>query len=222
LCQEAVAKARAIDFPLGLIPALDVLGRVSLDLGDAAAARSTFAESLTLTDDLGDQVGLARALTGFAGLALVEGDQRRALRLVGAAEELRKACLSPLSPAERADLDRRLDPARRLLGDDTVESLINDGRALRTEEALELARATPAIRERSATQDILTAREHEIAVLLGRGLSNREIGERLSITRRTVAAHVEHILSKLGFASRTEVGVWAAEHGLLSPEALVN
>jgi DNA-binding NarL/FixJ family response regulator len=37
------------------------------------------------------------------------------------------------------------------------------------------------------------------------------------ITQRTVAAHIEHILNKLGFASRTQVGVWAAEHHLVEP-----
>jgi len=37
------------------------------------------------------------------------------------------------------------------------------------------------------------------------------------ITDRPVAAHVEHILDKLAFASRTQIGVWAAERGLLVP-----
>jgi DNA-binding NarL/FixJ family response regulator len=47
------------------------------------------------------------------------------------------------------------------------------------------------------------------------GRSNRQIGEALVITERTVAAHVEHILDRLGFASRTQIALWAAEHGLL-------
>jgi DNA-binding NarL/FixJ family response regulator len=51
--------------------------------------------------------------------------------------------------------------------------------------------------------------------LLARGLSNRQIAERLMITERTVAAHIEHIHGKLGFASRHQVGAWAAEHGML-------
>jgi DNA-binding NarL/FixJ family response regulator len=43
--------------------------------------------------------------------------------------------------------------------------------------------------------------------------------EELVITQRTVAAHIEHILNKLAFASRTQVGVWAAEHRLISEMA---
>jgi ATP/maltotriose-dependent transcriptional regulator MalT len=45
-------------------------------------------------------------------------------------------------------------------------------------------------------------------------LTNRQIAEQLVVTQRTVASHIEHILEKLGFASRHQVGVWAAEHGL--------
>jgi len=60
----------------------------------------------------------------------------------------------------------------------------------------------------------LTRREREVAGLIAHGLSNRQIGARLVITDRTVAAHIEHILDKLAFTSRTQIGVWAAHHGL--------
>jgi DNA-binding NarL/FixJ family response regulator len=52
-------------------------------------------------------------------------------------------------------------------------------------------------------------------MLLTRGLSNRQIGAQLVITERTVVSHIEHILEKLGFASRHQVGAWVDEHGLL-------
>jgi class 3 adenylate cyclase/HAMP domain-containing protein len=63
----------------------------------------------------------------------------------------------------------------------------------------------------------LSAREAEVAAVIARGLTNRQIAEELLITERTVAAHIEHILTKLDFASRTQIGVWAAERGLLAP-----
>jgi predicted ATPase len=45
-------------------------------------------------------------------------------------------------------------------------------------------------------------------------LTNRQIAERLEVTERTVAAHIEHILDRLGFASRHQVAPWATENGL--------
>jgi DNA-binding NarL/FixJ family response regulator len=54
------------------------------------------------------------------------------------------------------------------------------------------------------TQD-LTAREREIAVLLGRGLTNRRIATELSISEHTVANHVRKVLKKLGVHSRAQI-----------------
>jgi DNA-binding CsgD family transcriptional regulator len=68
-------------------------------------------------------------------------------------------------------------------------------------------------RDASASKDdLLTRREREVADLLANGSSNRQIAAQLLVTERTVASHVEHILAKLGFSSRTRLGVWAVEH----------
>lgn len=64
----------------------------------------------------------------------------------------------------------------------------------------------------------LTARELEILHLVASGSSNLEIGERLYVSRRTVSTHVEHILAKLGCASRTELAAKAVDEGLLLVE----
>ena len=56
----------------------------------------------------------------------------------------------------------------------------------------------------------LTRRELEVARLVTRGLSNREIGKSLVISERTVDAHVQHILNKLGFNSRAQIAAWVA------------
>ena len=56
--------------------------------------------------------------------------------------------------------------------------------------------------------EALTAREREIASLIARGLSNRQIAEQLVISQGTVEVHVKHILGKLGFTSRKQVGEW--------------
>ena len=69
----------------------------------------------------------------------------------------------------------------------------------------------------------LTAREAEVASLVAHGCTNRQICEELVIAERTVECHVSNICAKLGFRSRTQVAVWAAQHGLIhgTPPATV-
>jgi DNA-binding NarL/FixJ family response regulator len=65
--------------------------------------------------------------------------------------------------------------------------------------------------------DPLTARERDVAGLIGNGQSNREIAACLVITEATVEVHVKHILNKLGFRSRSQVAVWAVAHKVSKP-----
>ena len=66
----------------------------------------------------------------------------------------------------------------------------------------------------SPTEDPLTTRELEVLRLVARGLSNREIGERLCISESTVRVHVSNILSKLHLANRTQATLYALQEGL--------
>jgi len=68
----------------------------------------------------------------------------------------------------------------------------------------------------------LTARELEVLHLLAEGLSQKEIAAQLVISSKTVAAHAQHILGKLGVHSRTQAVAHAYRRGLLNgaqPEA---
>jgi DNA-binding CsgD family transcriptional regulator/tetratricopeptide (TPR) repeat protein len=56
----------------------------------------------------------------------------------------------------------------------------------------------------------LSAREFEVAGLVAAGLTNRQIAERLVLAPKTISAHIEHILAKLGAARRTEIAAWCA------------
>ncbi len=58
--------------------------------------------------------------------------------------------------------------------------------------------------------ELLTAREREVAVLVAAGLTNKDIAARLVVSKRTVDAHVEHILGKLGYNSRVQVAALAS------------
>jgi two-component system response regulator NreC len=64
-------------------------------------------------------------------------------------------------------------------------------------------------------QTVLTPRETEVLRLMALGHTNREIGEQLSLSVRTVETHRAHIQQKLGLGSRPELTRYALEHGLL-------
>lgn len=96
---------------------------------------------------------------------------------------------------------------------------------LRSTELLEpfqtaLERLLPAQREPTEAQaakrayEGLTARERDIASLIARGLTNRAIAESLTLSERTVEAHVSNILAKLTLTSRAQIATWATERGL--------
>jgi DNA-binding NarL/FixJ family response regulator len=53
---------------------------------------------------------------------------------------------------------------------------------------------------------------------VARGMTNREIAGQLYLSIRTVEVHVDHILSKLGFRTRTQLAAWAHEEGLLAQD----
>jgi len=62
----------------------------------------------------------------------------------------------------------------------------------------------------------LTDREVEVLRVLARGLSNREIGDVLVVSPRTVQHHLASVYDKIGVHSRAGAAVFASEHGLLS------
>jgi DNA-binding CsgD family transcriptional regulator len=57
----------------------------------------------------------------------------------------------------------------------------------------------------------LTAREREVARCIGLGLTNRQIAKELGISDRTVGAHVQNILNKLGATNRAQIATWSAQ-----------
>ena len=62
--------------------------------------------------------------------------------------------------------------------------------------------------------DRLSRREREVAALITRGLTNRQIADALVIGERTVHTHVANVLVKLDLTSRTQIAAWGVEQGL--------
>lgn len=70
----------------------------------------------------------------------------------------------------------------------------------------------------AAVEEPLTGRELEVVRLVSRGLTNREIAERLVISERTVRTHISRILDKLNLINRTQVALYALRRGWASLE----
>jgi non-specific serine/threonine protein kinase len=122
----------------------------------------------------------------------------------------------------QASLEKSVAATRAGLPAATFTALWGEGRAMTLEQAIEYAlakapsQADPRGRRRrgGTMADSLTAREREVAMLVARGLSNREIASRLVITKRTAEGHIQGIFTKLGFNARSQIAAWAVEQGL--------
>jgi len=119
--------------------ALADLGKLACDEADCMRARSLFEESMVIFGELGDIRGVARLLEGFVGLALMQNQPERALRLAGAANALRKEHGVPLPPDEEMRLQRRLEPIRQAMAESTGAATWSDGESMPIERAIEYA-----------------------------------------------------------------------------------
>jgi predicted ATPase/DNA-binding CsgD family transcriptional regulator len=213
--EDCVGQCQDLGFRSLYGRASTLLGITRIDVGDLAGARRALDEGIAAALELGDRWVVSICLGGFAGHAAKTGRPRMALRLAGAAEGYAKDNEYSIPAPMRERTEKWIAPVRASLGAAAV-ALIEEGRGLRVEEALAYARANaPEEAWRSGPSRNLTRREHEVATLVAEGLKNRDIARRLFLSVRTVDAHVDHILTKLGFDSRSQLVAWAYEQKLL-------
>jgi DNA-binding CsgD family transcriptional regulator len=218
LMQEVVARTRAHGDPWELAWALTEAGRIATLQGDHGRALALQREAVHLRRGLRDTLGLVWSLESLAGAVSGQGQAARAARLLGAAEAARDRLGVPLQPQEQASHERTVAAARAALDEETFAALCAEGRAMARDEAIDyaLADAEPPPQERPSREQAspLSPRELQVAALIARGHTNRQIAAALVISERTVGTHVEHILAKLGVASRAQIAVWAVERGV--------
>jgi non-specific serine/threonine protein kinase len=121
---------------------------------------------------------------------------------------------------------RRAFEAARTIADDLAARVPDDALRARFAAGLdELIPSAPApspSRKAKAAFGGLTRREREVAELIAHGKSNKAIAHALGIGERTVEGYVAGALSRLGFASRTQLAAWAVEKGLLGAPGSAN
>ena len=215
---EFFERSAALSHELGIgsvaARAQQLLGVARLEQGDLAGARAVLQQAVPAIVEIGDRFAIPVGLSALAGLAALGGRGRSALMVAGAAAAYEEVNQTYRPEPMRAYLEGWLAPARAALGG-AAPRLLDEGRRMTVEEALAVGlddRPEGPLRPGPASG--LTPRESEITGLVARGLTNREIAAQLYVSVRTVEAHVDHILTKLGFRTRTQLASWAHEEGL--------
>jgi len=209
--------------------------------GRESECATALSRALTAKHELGDIMGLAYVIEAFAWLTARREYYERAACLLAAADELWARTGRRLSGIALMEDNRQrvMKATRKALGERRFTAAYARGGALDLEVVVRDApdgasgllgqaagdgRAgggTPGVTGPGTVAAALTRREREIAELVSKGLSNREIAAQLFISKRTVDAHVEHIFSKLEISSRVQLTVMLQERGHRSPAVTV-
>ncbi|MBL1078462.1 LuxR family transcriptional regulator [Nocardia sp. 2] len=229
LAQEFLALTTASGSHLLGGLALWTMGLDHWRLGDLDAATDYHSHAIEKLALFERCVWLSSAFEGLAWTVSARGDFDRAARLLGAAESLQRSTIRLAHTITVAVGDKERTKVRDALGEEAFRTAFGAGANLPLEEAIDyaLGRSTappapapapaapkPLPRKASGELSVLTRREKDVARLVAAGHSNKRIAADLVISVRTAETHVEHILTKLGFTSRTQVAAWAHENNL--------
>jgi non-specific serine/threonine protein kinase len=231
LLEESLAAELEIRSQQGVSRTLVRLAQCELRQGEIHAAVRHAVDALRISRDIGERFDVA---VGIAVLASVAAriDPAVATRLSSAALRQWSDIGAQPSDEDRVVLDGTTCMLREALGSEVFDDAWNAGQRLALQAAIDDALAAAdafavqsqhpsravgsgrTLDHSHVTIDPLTPREREVAELVAQGLSNRQIARTLVIGEGTAGNHVQHILDKLGVHTRTQIAVWATEHGL--------
>lgn len=214
-CERARSASVAVGDVAYLLPFLVTGTRAYLAARDPSGAAAWFdsvAEALAARQLPGTSAAISHA-RGLIALATGSTGQARAelSSAVAGWGELGRAWERTGALIDVADCElrtNRVAAAAQWAADARKTADRLDARPLGARADAVLARAR-ALHPTDAAWAPLTAREYEVARLIAEGGTNVTIADDLGISRRTVSAHVEHILAKLGAERRSEIAAWA-------------
>ncbi|RZL84714.1 MAG: tetratricopeptide repeat protein [Rhodococcus sp. (in: high G+C Gram-positive bacteria)] len=184
--------------------------------GDIDRAVLLLEQSLELTRTVHSPRLAAACLESLAWTSYAKGDALRAAVLMGAADGLARSVGSTVvlySDLVVYHMDCEQN-TRRALKDKGFDTAHRKGEQFGFDAAIAYAlheQLPGASTPETDASTRLTKRERQVADLIAEGLTNQAIADRLVISPRTAQGHVEHVLAKLGFTSRTQVAAWVVE-----------
>lgn len=212
MLEESVALLREVGDRMCGASAILALARQARHEGAERRAAALYREGLAYAREIWSRLGIAQAFEGLAAVTARE-EPGAAARLLGAAEALREAVGAAMPAAVKEDRGQTAATIRAALGERLTADAVAAGREMALDEAVRLALEGSPRSGPSRRKGALSGREREVAALVARGFSNREIAEALSISEKTAENHVQHIMDKLGVNSRAQIAVWAAGQG---------
>jgi NarL family two-component system response regulator LiaR len=178
---------------------IEVVGEAS-DGAEALAAAESLAPDVVLID---------LVMPNVDGIEAIRGLRERA-------PAVRAIVLSSFIDDEKLFPAVRAGAAGYLLKDVQPQELVEAIRTVHGGGALLHPQVAARLLQDMA-EDPLTPREHEVLALIGRGMPNKLIARELSLSEKTVKAHVSNILAKLGVTDRTQAALYAVREGLVGP-----
>lgn len=194
--------------------ALDGLGYVALARGDRDVATGVAREGLRLAAKFDETIGLAYSIELSAWIAVAHDQPGRAATLLGAASALWDSFGHQLYGSRFWQQGRTqyATVVRDALGNVAFEVAHDRGAGLSHAAAVRLALESGDDDAREqAPSSVISSRERKVAELVAQGLTNREIGERLFLSHRTVEGHVSRALEKLGLQRRSQLAAWISK-----------
>lgn len=196
--------------------------------GDHERAKPLLAESVRIHVRLGSFGNLISTLVGLMWIAASASKQvemaRDAARVFGLMEAWEETTSGMPSPWWESEIGRAFrDKITSRLGQEAMAQAFAEGKSLTTTGFLALAeRITAPAPDNAPMRQLaddtprtdLTPRELEVLRLVAAGLTNAQVAERLTVTSRTVNAHLTAIYGKLGVAGRSGAIRYALEHQL--------
>jgi non-specific serine/threonine protein kinase len=187
---------------------------LAVDQGEYERAAELYLAALRDFEQVGFRPWVDWVAQRLGIMSIRMGDYQRGVRILSAANDIDSLALAGVFPELIYDRRRALEQARLALGEQSFSAESSAGQTLALDGAVvEALTVTNNGKTATLSDRSLTPRQHEVATLIARGLTNSQIAERLVVSPHTVERHVENILDKLRVSSRTEIAVWVVEHG---------